>query len=129
MLYAILCYHDEKVVESWTGEEDAAVLAKREQVTGKLAEQGRLGPAARLTYTAEAVTVRMGRQPVVTDGPFAETKEQLLGFYVLDCENIDEAVRIAKEIGRDETVTFEVRPVRLYKPAGEVRQAAKSAAS
>lgn len=121
MLYAILCYHDEKLVESWTEEEDAAVLAKRDRVTNGLRAQGRLGPSARLMPTGAAATVRMGSQPLVMDGPFAETKEQLLGFYVVDCTNLEEAVGIAREIGRGETVTFEVRPLRLYRPGAEIR--------
>lgn len=116
MLYAILCYHDEKIVGGWSEEEDAAVLAKRDKVTTPLRAQGRLGPSARLTYTDRAVTVRMGREPLVTDGPFAETKEQLLGFYVIDCASMQEATDVARDLGRGETVTFEIRPVRLFRP-------------
>jgi hypothetical protein len=122
MLYAILCYHNETIVNGWTKEEDAAVLAKRDRVTGPLRARGRLGPSARLMPTEAAVTVRMGPEPLVIDGPFAETKEQLLGFYVIDCESTEEAVGIAKDIGQGESVTFEVRPLRLYRPA-EVRPA------
>jgi hypothetical protein len=120
MLYAILCYHDEAEVESWTKEEDDAVLAKRALVTDKLARQGKLGPVARLMPTTAATTVRSGREPVVIDGPFAETKEQLLGFYLVDCETLDEAVDIASSLGRDETGGFEVRPVRLFMPGSDV---------
>ena len=116
MLYAILCYHDEDVVNSWSKEEDDAVLAKRSLVTDELAKQGRLGPAARLMSTTAATTVRNGRESMVIDGPFAETKEQLLGFYVVDCPSLDEAVDVARNLGRDETGAFEVRPLRLYKP-------------
>src|SRR6267142_699601 len=92
MLYAILCYHDEAVVGSWSKEEDDAVLAKRNVVTQKLAAHGRLGPVARLMPTTAATTVRSGRESLVIDGPFAETKEQLLGFYVVDCASLDEAI-------------------------------------
>ncbi len=119
MLYALLCYHDEAVVMGWSKEEDEAVLAKRRKVTDKLAEQGKLGPAVRLMPTTAATTVRMGRDPVVLDGPFAETKEALLGFYLIDCESLEEAIAHAKEIGRDEKVVFEVRPVRLFVPKGK----------
>jgi hypothetical protein len=118
MLYAILCYHDEDVVGSWPKEKDAAVLAKRSVVTQKLATQGRMGPAARLMPTTAATTVRMGREPVVIDGPFAETKEQLLGFYIIECASLDEAIDTARNLGRDETVTFEIRPLRLFLPTG-----------
>ena len=80
MLYAILCYHDEAVVGGWSKDEDDAVMAKLAVVHGKLAQQGRLGPVARLLPTTAATTLRKDEPPVVLDGPFAETKEQLLGF-------------------------------------------------
>ena len=118
MLYAFLCCHDEAVVNSWTKAEDEAVLAKRHTVTEKLAARGKLGPALRLMPTTAATTVRIGREPVVLDGPFAETKEALLGFYLIDCDSLEEAIDIAKQIGRDEHVTFEIRPVKLYLPNG-----------
>ena len=120
MLYAFLCCHDEAVVNSWSKEEDAAVLEKRARVTDKLAAKGKLGPAVRLMPTTAATTVRMGREPVVLDGPFAETKEALLGFYLIDCASLDEAIDIAKQIGRDEKVVFEIRPVRLFLPKGKM---------
>ncbi len=119
MLYALLCCHDEAVVNSWTKEQDDAVLAKRALVTDKLAARGRLGPAVRLMPTTAATTVRMGKEPVVLDGPFAETKEALLGFYLIDCDSLEEAIDIAKQIGRDEKVVFEIRPVKLYLPKGK----------
>jgi hypothetical protein len=120
MLYAILCYHDEDVVGAWTKEQDDDVLAKRATVTKKLAAQRRLGPVARLMPTTAAVTVRSGSAPLVIDGPFAETKEQLLGFYIVDCASLDEAIEAARQIGEGETGALEVRPLRLFQP-GTVR--------
>lgn len=120
MLYAFLCCHDEAVVNSWSKEEDDAVLAKRAKVTAGLAAAGKLGPAARLMPTTAATTVRMGRDAVVLDGPFAETKEALLGFYLIECDSLEEAIDIARQIGRDEQVVFEIRPVRLYLPEARV---------
>jgi hypothetical protein len=118
MLYAFLCCHDEAIVNSWTREQDDAVLAKRATVTDRLAARGKLGPSVRLMPTTAATTVRMGGEPVVLDGPFAETKEALLGFYLIDCDSLEEAIDIAKEIGREEKVVFEIRPVKLYLPKG-----------
>ena len=118
MLYAFLCCHDEAVANGWTKEEDDAILAKRHKVTEKLAAKGKLGPALRLMPTTAATTVRMGREPVVLDGPFAETKEALLGFYLIDCDSLEEAIDIAKQIGRDEKVVFEIRPVKVFAPQG-----------
>jgi hypothetical protein len=116
MLYAILCFHDEAEVDGWTREQDEAVLAKRAKVTDPLAAAGRLGPAMRLTSTPSATTVLSGAEPLVIDGPFAESKEQLLGLYVVDSDSQEAAVEIAKQLGRDETGGFEIRPVKLYKP-------------
>ena len=93
MLYAILCYHDEDTVGSWTKEQDAAVMKKLAVVQDRLTNQGRLGPVARLLPTTAATTLRKDReQPIVIDGPFAETKEQLLGFYIVDCQSLDEVL-------------------------------------
>lgn len=116
MLYAVLCYHDEDVVNGWTKAEDDAVLAKRQKVTDELARQGRLGPVARLMPTTAAVTVRNGSRPVVIDGPFAETKEQLLGFYLVEGDSLEEVIAFARDLGQGETGSFEIRPVRRFSP-------------
>ena len=118
MLYTILCYHSEETVFSWTKEEDDAVMAKLAVVQDKLAKRGKLGPVARLHPTASAQTLRKHREPhTLTDGPFAETKEQILGFYVIDCESHDEAIEIARELGRaNPGGAFEVRPVSVFFP-------------
>jgi hypothetical protein len=122
MRYAILCYHDEAVVGSWTKEEDDAVLAKRRVATKKLAAQGRLGPVARLMPTTAATTVRSGgrsgREAMVIDGPFAETKEQLLGFYIVECATLEDAIAAAHDIGQGETGALEIRPLRAFYPEG-----------
>ncbi|MFO1150640.1 MAG: YciI family protein [Alsobacter sp.] len=118
MLYAILCYHSEDVVCSWTREEDDAVLARLAVVQERLAREGRLGPVARLMPTGTATTLRKDRDPpLVIDGPFAETKEQLLGFYILDCKDLDEALGVAKELGAaNPGGSYEIRPVSLFRP-------------
>ncbi|MEC9245046.1 YciI family protein [Nitratireductor rhodophyticola] len=115
MLYAILCYHNEDVVMSWSQEEDDAVLAKRRRVQKELVDTDRMGPAIRLMPTSAATTLRAsGNEQLVLDGPFAETKEQLLGFYVVDCENLEEVVDFAKRMKEGESVTFEIRPVQIF---------------
>ena len=116
MLYAILCYDSEDVVGAWTKEEDDAVMAKLGVVQQKLADQGRLGPVARLLPTTAATTIRKGREPLVIDGPFAETKEQLLGFYVVDCATLEEAIETARDLARASSSAgaFEIRPLALF---------------
>jgi hypothetical protein len=118
MQYAILCYHDEKVTCAWSKEEDDAVMAKLGVVMDKLTRQGKLGPVARLLPTTAATTLRKDReQPIVIDGPFAETKEQLLGFYIIDCQSLDEALEIARELGAaNPGGAYEIRPVGLLLP-------------
>jgi hypothetical protein len=116
MLYAILCYHDEDMVGSWTKEQDAAVMKKLAVVQDKLAKEGRLGPVARLLPTTAATTLRKDDPPLVLDGPFAETKEQLLGFYVVDCKNLDEALDVARDLGAaNPGGSYEIRPVGVFK--------------
>jgi hypothetical protein len=117
MLYAILCYHDEDLVGSWTPEQDAAVISKLSVVQDRLKKQGRLGPVARLLPTTAATTLRKDDPPVVLDGPYAETKEQLLGFYVVDCENLDDALNVARDLGAaNPGGAYEIRPVGLFQP-------------
>jgi hypothetical protein len=118
MLYAILCYDSEDVVGSWSKQEEDAVMAKLAVVQEKLAKQGRLGPVARLMPTTAATTVRKAREPVVIDGPFAETKEQLLGFYIVDCASLDEAIETAQDLGRASGTAgaYEIRPLLLFRP-------------
>jgi hypothetical protein len=121
MLYAILCYHDEDFVGSWTRDQDAAVMAKLSVIQDKLKQEGRLGPVARLLPTTAATTLRKDDPPLVLDGPYAETKEQLLGFYIVDCENLDAALGVARDLGAaNPGGAYEIRPVGLFQPGGEV---------
>lgn len=115
MLYAILCYHDENVVNSWSKAEDDAVIAKRRAVQKEMADQGKLGPVLRLVPTTGATTIRAsGNEQIVLDGPFAETKEQLLGVYIVEGESLDEVVDFAKRMKKGEAGAFEIRPLRLF---------------
>ena len=118
MLYAILCYNQEDVVCAWSKEEDEAVMQKLGAVQQRLAEEGRLGPVARLMPTTAATTLRKDREPpLVLDGPFAETKEQLLGFYVVECESLDGALKVAKDLGKaNPGGSYEIRPIAMFQP-------------
>jgi hypothetical protein len=117
MLYAILCYNDEDFVGSWSKEQDADVMQKLTVVQDKLAKQGRLGPVARLLPTTSATTLRKDSPPVVLDGPYAETKEQLLGFYIVDCKDLDAALEVARDLGAaNPGGAYEIRPVGMLNP-------------
>jgi hypothetical protein len=122
MHYAILCYHDEKVTCAWSKEQDDAVMAKLGKVMERLSTEGKLGPVARLMPTTAATTLRKDREPpLVIDGPFAETKEQLLGFYIVDCADLQEVLSITRELGEaNPGGAYEIRPVGAYFPAKAV---------
>ena len=116
MLYTILCYNEEDVVWSWSKEEDAAVMARLGAVQDRLAKAGKLGPSLRLLPTTAATTLRKTQDPpLVIDGPFAETKEQLLGFYVIDVANLEEALDVARELAAvNPGGAYEIRPIAVY---------------
>jgi hypothetical protein len=116
MLYALLCYNEEDVVWSWSKEQDDAVMARLAVIQERLVKAGKLGPSLRLLPTTSATTLRKSQgEPLVIDGPFAETKEQLLGFFIIDVANLEEALDIARELVAAKTgSTYEIRPIALY---------------
>ncbi|MBX4908625.1 MULTISPECIES: YciI family protein [Rhizobium] len=119
MLYAILCYAHEETVFAWTKEEEAAVMEKLYAVQEPLAKAGKLGPVGRLMPTTAATTVRKGKdEALVIDGPFAETKEALLGFYVVDFETLEEAVAFSKQLSavNPGSSSYEIRPFYVFRP-------------
>ena len=123
MLYMLLCYNNETEVMGWTPEQDAAVMDRLHVVHERLVAQGKLGPSGRLDATATAKTLVKTDAPFVIDGPFAETKEQFLGFYVLDVADMDEALGIARDLGvANPGGAYEVRPMRLYLPGAVVAE-------
>ncbi len=119
MLYAVLCYAQEDAVSSWSKEQDEAVMQKLAVVQQKYARAGRLGPVARLLPTTAATTLRQVKgETLVLDGPFAETKEQFLGFYTVDCDNLEQAVAFARELSDANPAggAYEIRPVGVLNP-------------
>ena len=119
MLYAILCYNDEEIVGAWSKDYDDHIMARLDVVHRKLAREGRFTGAARLLPTTAATSLRKGDQePVVLDGPFVETKEQLLGFYVVDCADLDQALETARDLAEANPGVggYEVRPVAMFVP-------------
>ena len=118
MLYAILCYNPEAAVGAWTKQHHDETMTRLRAVNDKLDKQGRLGPVARLLPTTAATTLRKDQDPpIVIDGPFAETKEQLLGFYVVNCPTLEAAIATARDLrGANPTAVYEIRPVQLFLP-------------
>jgi hypothetical protein len=121
MLYAILAYHVETEVMSWSAEQDATLMKDLAKAHEKLHRTKSLGPAVRLGETGRARTLRGPGAGVALDGPFAETKEQLLGFYVVDVADDDAALAAARELHRvNPTAVYEIRPIRVYLPGGSL---------
>lgn len=115
MQYAVLIYDVEKEIIALGEERIAELIGRHEGVQQKLAAENKLGPVVRLMPTASAKTLKQGAETMIVDGPFAETKEQLLGFYIVDCPNNEEAMEAARLIGTAcGARTLEVRPVQLY---------------
>src|SRR5262245_51917623 len=109
MKYLLLIYTDEK---SYAEGEHDACRAESLALTHELHKQGKYLGASPLhpVTTATSVRIRDGKR-LVTDGPFAETREQLGGFFLIDAENLDEAITIASRIPGAKKGTVEVRPV------------------
>ena len=109
MKYMLLIYGDEQALEDAAREEcygESAQLARDINASGKYLGASPLHP----TSTATSVRVRSGKR-LVTDGPFAETREQLGGYYLIDANDLDEAIDIAERIPGARWGTIEIRPV------------------
>jgi hypothetical protein len=105
--YLLLIANDESVVP----EEDAARLEEYAAFGEEMGKRGVLAGGNRLRPTSDATTVRVRDGEVLTaDGPFAETKEQIGGYYLVDCKDLDEAIEVASKIPGARHGTIEVRP-------------------
>ncbi len=109
MKYMLLIYGTESC---WTVEEREACMRESSQISDELKAQGKLMSSAPLhsVTTATSLRIRNGRRQV-TDGPFAETAEQLGGYYIIDVENLDEAIEIASRLPPASKGTVEIRPI------------------
>jgi hypothetical protein len=120
MLYAVLCYNDEAAVFSWTKEEDDAVMGRLNVVHEKWEKAGKLKPSIRLLPTSAATTLRK-KDNEVLDGPYAETKEQLLGFYIIEVEALEEGLQFARELtAANPGGAYELRPIMIYNTGAPV---------
>jgi hypothetical protein len=122
VLYALFCYQSEEALRTLTPEQDQAMMCELSAARERLSTKVKFGPVARLELTPTATTIRPARgrqESLVLDGPFAETKEQLLGFYVLECATLEEALDAARELEAPRVAAgligaLEVRPVRMF---------------
>jgi hypothetical protein len=118
MQYMLLIYDDEKLWSGLSEAERGSIMQEYFTFTQGLRDSGAYVDGAPLQPTSTATTVRLREgEQLVTDGPFAETKEQLGGFYLVEAESIDEAIAHAAKIPSARLGSIEVRPVAQI-PAG-----------
>jgi len=112
MRYLLLIYGNEQAAMEATEEDMQVEMDAYNAFTKEVSDAGAMlgGEALQPTSTATTVRVR-NSQTASTDGPFAETKEQLGGFYMINCENLDEAIKWAAKIPGAKTGSIEIRPV------------------
>ncbi len=115
MQYMLLIYDDEKKWATMSEAEAGQVIADYNAFTESIRKSGHLlaGDALKPTSTATSVRVRDGKT-LTTDGPFAETREQLGGYYLVEAKDLDEAMGIAARIPSAKIGTVEVRPVMVF---------------
>jgi hypothetical protein len=112
MRYLLMICNDEREILAQSPDEEAAMLGRYGKFSEEIAARGILRDAARLRPTTDATTVRVRDGEVLTsDGPFAETKEQIGGYFMVDCKDLDEAIEVASKIPHAENGTIEVRPI------------------
>ena len=129
MYYALLIYEAENLSDSYTPEEEAAALAGHRALQERSKSEHAFVEANQLMPGSVATTVKMrAGETVVMDGPYAETKELLIGLYVMQCENLDEAIAYARQIPHAGTGAVEVRPM-AYFERSEVAEAVWSNSS
>lgn len=112
MLYSILIFGSEERVAAWSAQENDSVMDRHAALRAQLTQQRRLGPVIRLSPNESKVVRRERGRVRVTDGPFAETKEQLMGMYVVECATFEDALA-ATELLDFETGVFEIVPLKF----------------
>ena len=115
MQYMLLIYGDEAEVARRSEPDARAITAEYMAFTGDIRDSGNLVDGARLQTTVSATSVRVrDGETLVTDGPFAETKEQLGGFYLVDAPDLDAAIDMASKIPAARFGCIEVRPIMTF---------------
>jgi hypothetical protein len=112
MQYMLLIYDDERAFAKVTEAQKGKMMQEYREFTQDIVKSGHFRAGSQLQATASATTLREKNGKIVTvDGPFAETKEQLGGYYLVECKDLDEALAIAKRIPSVRSGSIEVRPL------------------
>jgi hypothetical protein len=111
--YMLMLYRDELVMEKMALAERQQIYDEMVEISDELASRGQYLSGSPLLPSSAATSVRVrDGKPLVTDGPFAETREQLGGYMIIDVKDLDEAIAIAARVPLARTSTVEIRPVR-----------------
>ena len=115
MQYMLLIYDNEAGMKRATEGDQRVMMKSYREFTDSILKSGNMkaGDALQPTSTATCVRIRNGKT-LTTDGPFAETKEQLGGYYLIEAKDLDEATKIAARVPSAKTGTIEVRPIRVF---------------
>jgi hypothetical protein len=112
MQYILLIYSSEKMWETKTPDQINQVMGEYNDFTESIVKSGNFKAGEELQPVTAATTVRVRNgKPQITDGPFAETREQLGGFYLVDADNLDQAIQMASRIPSAREGCVEVRPI------------------
>lgn len=118
MQYSVMCYGSEHAGHALSQAEDDKMMAELKAIQSNFPGKIKLRAGVRLMPTTAATTVHYGRNTMVIDGPFAETKEQLLGFYVIDCDSLEDAIEathllIGPRVDAGLIGSLEIRPIMM----------------
>jgi len=112
MRYMLMICNEEQATLNTPAAEQEAMLAEYGTFGEEMGARGVLRDGARLRPTADATTIRVVHGEVLSaDGPFAETKEQIGGYFIVDCENLDDAIAVAAKIPHARVGAIEIRPI------------------
>lgn len=122
--FLLSVWHDEDYVVDFSSEDAQRVMGQVGALNEELMSSGAWVFGGGLMPASSAATARPGGAPgeaTLTDGPYAETKEQLLGLYVLDCASLEEALQIARDLGEaNPGGAYEIRPISFYAPGKDI---------
>lgn len=126
MRYAVLIYQDQQAYDTYSEDELQQMLQCHRDLQSRSKAASQFVEANQLQRPVAATTVRRQEgKLIVTDGPFSETKEMLIGLYVLDCRTLDEAVAYASGIAHADGTALEIRPIVYHETQNDVFETEK----
>ena len=113
MRFALLCYNSEAMIGRLSKSAEEAMMARLRLAEGRIRERARILSSLCFMPTTTATYVKAGERPLVLDGPYNQTKEQLLGLWIIDCDRLSDAIEAGQELAREPDLgAIEIRPLR-----------------